>query len=190
MHTLASVYEKLLPHLNKQIACAVQANKGCAGILMEKLADIPQTSNILDCVDGEVKSFPLTINRKGFIIPKETLAVTMVKPESLLTVPFAESNVYKKLQHTLYLPLLREGDNVSIRALVLHSIEPASLLYRQLEEDYNAIAAAYREKNTLVGTSDIGTYLQTRTKGAGHGSTSRAFYLRKNFLQEHIILHR
>ena len=27
--------------------------------------------------DGEVKSFPLTINRKGFIIPKETLAVTM-----------------------------------------------------------------------------------------------------------------
>lgn len=190
MHTLSSVYDKLLPHLNKQIACAVQANKGCAGILMEKLADIPQTSNILDCVDGEVKSFPLTINRKGFIVPKETLAVTMVKPESLLTVPFAESNVYKKLQHTLYLPLLREGDNVSIRALVLHSIEPTSLLYRQLEADYNAIAAAYREKNTLVGTSDIGTYLQTRTKGAGHGSTSRAFYLRKNFLQEHIILHR
>jgi hypothetical protein len=107
----------------------------------------------------------------------------MVKPESLLTVPFADSNVYKKLQHTLYLPLLREGDNVSIRALVLHSIEPGSLLYKQLEEDYNAIAVAYREKNTLIGTSDIGTYLQTRTKGAGHGSTSRAFYLRKNFLQ-------
>jgi hypothetical protein len=157
---------------------------------MEKLADIPQTSNILDCVDGEVKSFPLTINRKGFIVPKETLAVTMVKPESLLTVPFAESNVYKKLQHTLYLPLLREGDNVSIRALVIHTIEPASPLFTALEADYNAIAAAYREKNTLVGTSDIGTYLQTRTKGAGHGSTSRAFYLRKNFLQEHIILHR
>ena len=190
MHTLASVYDKLLPHLNKPIACAVQANKGCAGILMEKLAGIPQTSNILDCVDGEVKSFPLTINRKGFIVPQETVAVTMVKPESLLTVPFAESNVYKKLAHTLYLPLLREGDDVSIRALVIHTIEPASPLFTALEADYNAIAAAYKETKTLVGTSHLGTYLQTRTKGAGHGSTSRAFYLRKNFLQEHIILHR
>jgi hypothetical protein len=161
MHTLASVYEKLLPHLNKRIACAVQANKGCAGILMEKLAGIPQTSNILDCVDGEVKSFPLTINRKGFIVPQETVAVTMVKPESLLTVPFAESNVYKKLAHTLYLPLLREGDNVSIRALVVHTIEHGSLLYKQLEEDYNAIAARVMQ-DLGVPINDLNAWITPR----------------------------
>jgi len=185
--TLASVNEKLLPHVGKSIVCAVQANKGCTGILMETLAGIPQTSNTLDCIDGEVKSFPLKTARDGSLVPKETVAVTMVQPDSLLTVPFISSNVYKKLAHTLYLPLLRNGENVSIHAIVLHTIEPGSPLFQQLEADYNSIVSAYRDTQSLVGTSHLGKYLQTRTKGAGHGSTSRAFYLRTNFLKEFIL---
>jgi DNA mismatch repair protein MutH len=186
MSTLASVLEKLLPFVGKPVACPIQTNKGCVGILMEKLAGIPQTSNLIDCEDGEVKSFPLKMSR-GTIAPKETVAVTMVQPESLLTVPFAESNVYKKLARTLYLPLLRDGDIVTLQTPVLHTIEPGSPLFLELEGDYNAICDAYREAKTLVGSTNLGKYLQTRTKGAGHGSTSRAFYLRTSFLKEHIL---
>ena len=186
MTTLASVLEKLLPFVGQPVHCPAQTNKGCVGILMEKIAGIPQTSNLIDCADGEVKSFPLKMSR-GVIVPKETVAVTMVQPESLLTIPFAESNAYKKLARTLYLPLLRDGDMVTLQTPFLHTIEPGSPLFRVLEGDYNAICAAYRETKTLAGSTGLGQYLQTRTKGAGHGSISRAFYLRTAFLKEQVL---
>lgn len=186
MLTLAQVKEKLEPFVGQTQCCPVQINKGIAGILMEKLAGIPQTSNIVDCQDGEVKSFPLKTLKGGAIVPKETVAVTMVQLESL-ALPFAESNVFKKLARTLYLPLLRDGDNIVLQKVVLHVLGPESALYNQLENDYNAICAAYKATGTLSGTSHLGKYLQTRTKGAGHGTTSRAFYLRTCFLKEYIL---
>lgn len=188
MTTLSSALEKLLPFVGQSVTCPVQINKGMAGILMERLAGIPQTSNTIDCLDGEVKSFPLKTLKNGRIVPKETVAVTMVQPESLLSVPFAESNAYKKLARTLYLPLKREGDTVVLQKPVLHVIEPGTPLFAQLEADYNAICAVYRDTKTLTGSTELGKYLQTRTKGAGHGTTSRAFYLRTSFLLEHILV--
>jgi hypothetical protein len=35
----------------------------------------------------------------------------------------------------------------------------------------------------------MGKYIQPRTKGAGHGSTSRAFYARPLFLKQFIKLY-
>lgn len=186
MLTLAQVQDKLAPFVGQVQCCPVQANKGIAGILMEKLAGIPQTSNIVDCQDGEVKSFPLKTLRSGAIVPKETVAVTMVQADSL-DRPFSESNALKKLAKALYLPLSRDGDNIVLKQPVLHVLEPGSTLYKQLEDDYNAICAAYKETGTLSGTTHLGKYLQTRTKGTGHGSTSRAFYLRTSFLKEYIL---
>jgi DNA mismatch repair protein MutH len=186
MLTLAQVKEKLEPFVGQPRSCPVEANKGIAGILMEKLAGIPQTSNIVDCHDGEVKSFPLKTLKGGAVVPKETVAVTMVQLESL-DLPFAESNVYKKLARTLYLPLSRDGDNIILQKVVLHTLEPDTPLYKQLEDDYNAICSAYKATGTLSGTTGLGKYLQTRTKGAGHGTTSRAFYLRTSFLKEYIL---
>lgn len=186
MLTLAQVKEKLEPFVGQPQCCPIQINKGIAGILMEKLAGIPQTSNIVDCQDGEVKSFPLKTLKGGAVVPKETVAVTMVQLENL-SLPFAESNVYKKLARTLYLLLSRDGDNIVLQKVVLHTLEPESALYKQLEDDYNAIWVAYKTTGTLAGTSHLGKYLQTRTKGAGHGTTSRAFYLRTSFLKEYIL---
>jgi hypothetical protein len=74
-----------------------------------------------------------------------------------------------------------------LQKVVLHVLEPATPLFKQLEEDYNAICSAYKTTGTLSGTSHLGKYLQTRTKGAGHGTTSRAFYLRTSFLKEFIL---
>ena len=187
MSTLAIVEEKLLPHVGKAVLCPICPNKGIAGILMEKLAGIPQTSNIVDCEDGEVKSFPLKSLKNGSLVPKETVAVTMVQPESLLTVPFADSNVCKKLTRVLYLPLVRDGDNIILVKPVLHELSPSNPIYAQLEADYNSICAYYKETKTLSGSTNLGLFLQTRTKGAGHGTTSRAFYLRTNFLKEHVL---
>jgi site-specific DNA-methyltransferase (adenine-specific) len=37
-------------------------------------------------------------------------------------------------------------------------------------------------------TGKMGKYVQPRTKGAGHGSISRAFYARPDFLKQFVIL--
>ena len=39
-------------------------------------------------------------------------------------------------------------------------------------------------------TSDLGVLVQTRTKGRGHGSTSRAFYARAAFIARMLDLQR
>lgn len=65
------------------------------------------------------------------------------------------------------------------------------------DELYNAVKADYDlVRNTLLDsnkgfnslTGKMGVYIQPRTKGAGHGSTSRAFYARPKFLAEFIHL--
>ena len=55
-----------------------------------------------------------------------------------------------------------------------------TVLYAQVEHDYEAIKHAVKNK-TLA--SRIGRLIQARTKGAGHGTTSRAFYARKELVE-------
>lgn len=165
--------------------CPVTLNKGKPGILLEQLCGIPQTSNCLDCTDGEIKSFPLKRTRTGVLVPKETVAVTMLDRALLATQTFEESRCYAKLRHTLFVPYLREGDAVTFMEPRLVCLDDAPVLCGRLRVDYDAIRDGFVRDGTL--TSATGVYLQTRTKGAGHGSTSRAFYLRVAFLTDFIL---
>ena len=151
-------------------------NKGKPGLFLEEKLGIPQSSECLDCTDGELKCFPLKPNPKT-VRAKESVAVTMVDKESLVKTPFNESRVYKKLSNTLFVPYSRKEDIITYKdAIIFTTSHP---LFKQIEADYNEIRANY-EKDFI--SSSHGVYLQTRTKGAGHGSTSRAFYLRPQFL--------
>ena len=187
MLTLQTVHVRLSPYAGTTHLCPITANKGVAGFLVETLAGIPQTSNCLDCIDGEVKCFPLKRLASGLLVPKETVAVTMIQPTGLATTPFAASNAYKKLANCLYIPYLRTGDNIQLFKPVILTITDASPLFATLKADYDAIVSAYVATGTLSGTTGLGTYLQNRTKGAGHGTTSRAFYLRTGFLKEVVL---
>jgi hypothetical protein len=57
-------------------------------------------------------------------------------------------------------------------------------VFNQVKQDYETVRKTLKEFpdgfSRLSGR--MGVYIQPRTKGAGHGSTSRAFYARKNFL--------
>jgi DNA mismatch repair protein MutH len=185
MLTLQTVLERLSPYAGTTHLCPTTANKGVAGFLVETLAGIPQTSNCLDCIDGEVKCFPLKRLKSGALVPKETVAVTMIQPTGLATTPFTESNAYKKLANCLYIPYLRTGDNIQLFKPAILTVMPS--LFASLKADYDAIVSAYVATGTLSGTTGLGTYLQNRTKGAGHGTTSRAFYLRTGFLKEVVM---
>jgi DNA mismatch repair protein MutH len=154
-----------------------EKNKGRPGHLLEELLGIPKSSACLDCEDGELKSFPLTSAGK----PKETVAVTMVQKEDLKTTAFRESRVYKKLKNTVFVSYSRAGDEIVFTRLIPLSLDTREDICSQLEKDYNDIQE-HAQKDEF--SSSLGTWLQTRTKGAGHGSTSRAFYLRTQFLSK------
>lgn len=191
MTLLKDIYDRLVAAVgaggSRTFPCPKTVNKGMAGFLVETLAGIPQTSNCLDCEDGEVKSFPLKRLRGGALAPKETIAVTMIQPAALATTTFADSNAYRKLANCLYIPYIREDDaTVTLFRPLIFAVAPGSDVYRQLETDYAAIVAA-AAGGSLEGTSRLGVYLQNRTKGAGHGSVSRAFYLRPAFIKAFLM---
>ena len=160
----------------------LSVNKGNVGLWLERAVGIPASGACLDCVDGELKAFPLKTNRAGGLVPKETVAVTMCDVSLLCAQPFEESRVYKKLENTLFVPYLRTGDDVTFYAPVLCTKEHA--LMSALKADYEVLQTNARA-GVMTGT--LGSYLQTRTKGAGHGSTSRAFYLRPKFVTEAVL---
>ncbi len=177
---LESALSKLKTQIaeNKTFTITETKNKGIVGHQIETLLGIPHTSNCLDCEDGEIKAFPMKTLKDGTMRPKETVAVTMVSPSSL-SVPFEEHRVGKKLQNTLFVPYLQKENTVELMDPFIYNSSNSK--HKELERDYNQIVESYNETGRFQSSN--GKYLQTRTKGAKNSDT-RAFYLRKNFLEE------
>jgi len=184
--TIAELEEKIKPFIGQKFRKPRTTNKGEIGILLEQLTGIPQTSACLDCVDGELKVFPVKRNSAGQLVPKETIAVTMLDKDELKSSEFKGSRVCAKLSRALFVPYERTGDEVCYMTptLIDMGLEENKELYSKLCSDYDVIRAKYIEAGEL--SSRDGLLLQNRTKGAGHGSTSRAFYLKKEFAKEYL----
>ena len=109
-------------------------NKGDRGQLLELALGIPNSSNLTDMVDGELKTYT-----KG-----ESIAVTQLNhciPEILKGVSFNDSKVGKKLEQTLYVGF--DKDN-NFLGFVETNQTTDKEHYRQLEEDYNFICDKIR----------------------------------------------
>ena len=156
-------------------------NKGRVGLYLEQCLGIPVSSACLDCVDGEVKAVPLKRLRTGVLVPKETMAVTMMRPEDLLTQSFTDTRLATKTAAMVILPYLREGDDVTFYPPVrFGTSHPA---YGYLEADYEVIKAYYATTGGITGR--VGSWIQSRTKGAGKGAPkTRAWYFRAPFIKE------
>ena len=181
MTSIRTVMSKLAPLIGVLYPLPITHNKGNVGLFLEDLAGIPHTSNCLDCLDGEVKTVPLKKLKDRYVF-KETIAITMLNKKDLLAYDFKSSKCFKKLNRMLIIPYLRIGDIIQFTELILMDKSEFGELYDAFENDYNLIRKKYKEHDILQ--SKIGDLLQTRTKGAGHGTTSRAFYLRPCILNE------
>ena len=62
-------------------------------------------------------------------------------------------------------------------------VEDAELI-KEVEADYEFIRNKLVQQGFESLTGKDGKWIQARTKGAGHGSTSRAFYARKEFVNK------
>lgn len=134
-------------------------NKGSRGQLIETALGIPNSSNLKDLVDGELKTFTVG----------ESIAVTQLKHclSEIIEdgVSFADSKVGEKLSQTIYVGFTRANDYVGTEVL---NPETHPEHYKELAEDYTFICDAIRqaferetELHTITGPNGL---LQIRTK--------------------------
>lgn len=162
-------------------------NKGWKGLVLERLAGLK--TNVSKAPNGltyELKSVAFhTV--KDALVPKETMAITMINPTELKAHAFYESHCWAKLKTIVFCAVEWNGTNSEeARLLKVTSLDftEDDELIKEIKADYDLI----REKLITQGfealTGSDGKWIQARTKGAGHGSTSRAFYARTGLVKK------
>ncbi|MCX5920082.1 MAG: MutH/Sau3AI family endonuclease [Candidatus Melainabacteria bacterium] len=163
--------------------------KGWAGHVIERYLQLPLNSaQSPNFGSWELKVIPLKFNRKGKLIVKETMAITMIDAVNVLQTPFEESHLLSKLRKQIVVARIDSGfGNPSI----IHTVTAFDLdeeLYQTVKADYELVQACLRDStrgfHTLTGR--MGFHIQPRTKGQKN-TTTRAFYARKGFLQTFVL---
>lgn len=136
-------------------------NKGSRGQLLETVLGVPNSSDLKDLEDGEIKT--LTVG--------ESIAVTQLKHclSEIIedSISFDESKVGQKLQQILYVGFTRSNDYVGCEIL---NEETHPEHYQELREDYEFICNhirtlfnAGKQLSTITGPNEL---LQIRTKAS------------------------
>lgn len=164
-------------------------NKGWVGHVIERFLGLPiNSAQSPDFGSWELKVVSLVPRRSGVLRVKETMAVTMIDPHNVAATPFEQSHLLAKLQKIV--AVARVFESVEDTRSLLHSVAEFDLndpeTYNQVRADYELVRHTITSRGFRALTGGMGVRIQPRTKGAGHGSTSRAFYARTSFVA-HIL---
>ena len=168
-----------------------KVNKGWAGHVFERYLELPLNSaQSPNFGSWELKSVPLKRLKNGQLTIKETMAITMIDPVNVMQKEFKDSHLLSKLKKAVIVVRV-VGDNVDEPSFI-HSVVEFDLKdenYKIVENDYNIVRNVLlnNENGFNLLTGKMGEYIQPRTKGSGHGTTSRAFYAKKAFLKKIIM---
>jgi DNA mismatch repair protein MutH len=160
-------------------------NKGWAGHVIERYLGLPiNSAQSPNFGSWELKIVPLKHLRAGEIVVKETMAITMIDPVNVLQKEFEESHLLTKLKKIVV--CARMFESKAERSSLLMKVSTFDLdtpnTYQQVKADYDLVRDTIKHKGFDALTGKMGVLVQPRTKGPGHGSISRAFYARKNFV--------
>jgi len=161
-------------------------NKGWRGLTLEKVVGLqPNNKKAPNGLGWELKTVAY-YEKNGMWQPKETMAITMIKYEDLEKDDFFHSHLWEKMKSLIFCAVSWEGKNSTHSSLLkitaMDFLETDELI-NEVKEDYEFTRNKLITHGKEALTSRDGKYVQARTKGAGHGSTSRAFYARKCFLE-------
>ncbi len=164
-------------------------NKGWVGHTIERFLGLPlNSSRSPNFGSWELKVVSLRYNRKGELGIKETMWITMIDPIEVLAKEFEDSHLLNKLQKLVVVSRIFDSrqETRSLLYQVASFDIGNSAIFTQVKADYDLIRETIRTKGFQALTGRMGVLVQPRTKGPGHGSTSRAFYARKAFVA-HIL---
>lgn len=162
-------------------------NKGWAGHVVERHLGLPlNSSRSPNLGSWELKVVPLKYLKSGKLVFKETMTITMIDPVNVVQTEFENSHLLMKLKRVII--VTRIEPKVKSEPHLLYSVSPVLLrrqskLYDTVKQDYELIRRQISQLGMDALTGHLGELIQPRTKGPGHGSKSRAFYARKEFLQ-------
>lgn len=166
-------------------------NKGWAGQVIEKYLGFSNNSlQAPNAGSWELKLISLKYLKSGKLTVKETMQVTQFNPDNVRQTGFENSHLLAKLRHVVI--GARIWESVQEEKSIFYGMTTFDLLddlevYNQIKDDYNLVRETIRTRGFSALKSEMGKYIQPRTKGRGHGSTSRAFYARRPFLNEFVL---
>lgn len=165
-------------------------NKGWAGHVIERFLGLPLNSaQAPNFGSWELKMCSLKYLRDGSLTVKETMAITMIDSYNVANTEFENSHLLAKLRKVVIAS--RIWISQKEESSILHSVVTFDLgdteVYKQVKEDYDLVRNTIINEGFEALTGKMGIYIQPRTKGPGHGSTSRAFYARTGFLKKFIF---
>ena len=161
-------------------------NKGWAGLTLEKALGIG--NDTVQASNGdfwELKLVPLVKRKDGSWRVKETMAITMISAGEVAKTPFEKSHLFDKMKKMIICGRERvDNKETSSRLLYVNSFDLLSThFWKQIKEDYELVRSTIKTKGFDSLTGKMGTFIQPRTKGTGHGSKTRAFYARAPFVE-------
>ena len=163
-------------------------NKGWAGHAVERYLGLAlNSSRSPDFGSWELKVVPLKIRGpESAVAVKETMAITMIDPNEVTSRTFRNSHLFMKLQHMIV--VARVFESPAERRSICRQIAEFDLadrdLHDQIEADYNQVRKVIGASGFHALSGSMGVLVQPRTKGPGYGSTSRAFYARKQLVEK------
>jgi len=168
-------------------------NKGWAGHVLERYLGLPiNSAQSPNFGSWELKIVPLKKLASGRIAVKETMAITMIDPFNVAHTPFEQSHLLAKLKKAVVCARLfesqKEERTIFVRVASFDLTDKD--IYEQVRRDYEETRNCIITKGFECLTGSMGVLIQPRTKGAGHGSTSRAFYARTPFVAKIIGIER
>ena len=110
----------------------------------------------------------------------------MIDPHNVKATPFEASHLLAKLKKAVICARVFESQEEKRSVLVRVAAFDLTnrVLYEQVKADYEETRRCIIEHGFEQLTGAMGVLVQPRTKGAGHGSTSRAFYARTRFVSK------
>jgi len=170
-------------------------NKGWKGLVLERLAGLE--TNVSKAPNGltyELKS--VSFHNKGeMLVPKETMAITMINSTELKEHSFFESHAWAKLKTIVFCAVEWNGGNAqNAKLLKVASLDFAEddELIREIKTDYDLIRAKLIQQGFESLTGRDGKWIQARTKGTGginprtglRRPITRAFYARTGLVKK------